>query len=268
MINTSVETITPGLAKSYLQYRNAGNRNVSAASVKKYADDMRSGRWRLTGQPIVFDTDGRLVDGHHRLTAAAEHHLTFQSLVVRGVQPETVEAFDLVRPRTASDVAHMGGVQNARSACSVANLILIHERHGIQCMKFSARHPTKIEVSTAAATYPHIQLAVAKARKIGRWLAPAVAGFCYWAMHQVDPASADSFFHQLDTGEGLTPKSPVLHMRNRLIDNKNSRAKLDNVYLTALMFKAFNYYRQEKPMSDLRWRQNGDFPEAFPELEK
>lgn len=265
-VTTSVQTITPELAKKYLSRRNSGNRNLSAAAIAKYAEDMRFGRWHLTGQPIVFDSNGRLVDGHHRLTAAAENNLTFTTLVVFGVLPQTVEAFDLVRPRSSADVAHMNGVTNARQICAIANLILIHERHGIQYMASSAKHPTKIEVSKAAVEYPDLQIALMRARGIKRWVPPAVGGFCYWAMRQVDRAKADQFYELLESGEGLRKGNPVLALRNRLINNKTGRARLDDIYIVALMFKAWSAFRHGRTINELRWRSAGESAEEFPEV--
>jgi len=54
--------ITPDVAKVLLKFNTPGpgkkNRNVKWHAVRHYADDMRQGRWLLTGQPIIFDKHG------------------------------------------------------------------------------------------------------------------------------------------------------------------------------------------------------------------
>ena len=64
MATSIVETITPQKAQEYLA-KSGGNRNISKPVVTSYATTMREGKWILNGEPIVFDVDGVLLNGHH-----------------------------------------------------------------------------------------------------------------------------------------------------------------------------------------------------------
>jgi hypothetical protein len=92
-----IVTITPEIAEEMLTH-NSCNRGVSGQLVKKYADDMMSGNWDLTPQPIVFDKEGVLMDGQHRLMAVVRSGLSNRFVVCTGA-PLTYN-IDVGRKRT------------------------------------------------------------------------------------------------------------------------------------------------------------------------
>ena len=67
---STVETITPQLAKAYLE-KNKDNRKTSRHRIGIYSRDMRSGKW-TPGSPISFFDNGDLADGQHRLLAVVD----------------------------------------------------------------------------------------------------------------------------------------------------------------------------------------------------
>ena len=79
--NVYTVDVTPELAESWL----AGTdvcRPVLNRHVEKFAAEMTAGRWRLTHQGIAFDTEGKLIDGRHRLLAVIRSGATVPMLVV------------------------------------------------------------------------------------------------------------------------------------------------------------------------------------------
>ena len=83
----SIETITPCLAKEWLQ-KNLYNRKIRPRKVRQYAADMRAGKWRTTHQGIAFDKEGNLMDGQHRLLAICETNIPQTMMVTRGLDRE------------------------------------------------------------------------------------------------------------------------------------------------------------------------------------
>lgn len=69
MIRFELVTITPEMARDWLQNNNQGNRTIRQAVLRKYARDIEEDRWRVTHQCIAFDSGNNLVDGQHRLSA-------------------------------------------------------------------------------------------------------------------------------------------------------------------------------------------------------
>lgn len=89
-LSVEVEEITPDLATQYLSH-NAKHRDINEKKVAKLASDMDAQNWQLNGKVIIFDSNGRLLNGQHRLSACAMSGRTMTTLVVRGVDPA---AFD------------------------------------------------------------------------------------------------------------------------------------------------------------------------------
>ena len=88
-----IETITPEKASGYLK-KNKNNRAVSAPLVSRMAREMREGLWAENGETIVFNGDGRLLDGQHRLMAVVESGETIRSLVVTRVPATAFQTID------------------------------------------------------------------------------------------------------------------------------------------------------------------------------
>ncbi|MCF7482590.1 chromosome partitioning protein ParB [Vibrio sp. J1-1] len=123
--------ITPQLARDMLKFSQRGaintknkNRKLSRAKVKKYAEDMKSGQWCLTGEPIIISDDGEILNGHHRLEASYEAGVGFIAPVTYGVTDALSFAhIDVGNMRSRSQVLEMAGVKvNANVLSRVAML--------------------------------------------------------------------------------------------------------------------------------------------------
>lgn len=98
-VSFTLETVTPELAREYLS-RASSTRKPDARAVGSYAKIMKSAAWVVNGQPVIFDTDGRLVDGMQRLTACVEADTPFPTFVARGVHGDTLHTIDQHRARS------------------------------------------------------------------------------------------------------------------------------------------------------------------------
>lgn len=97
-MNYVTENITPAKAQEYLN-SSQGNRPISKVTVRSYADTMKKGKWMMNGVPVVFDVDGHLLDGHHRLEAITLAGIPVKMDVCRGVSPDAFTTFDCGRHR-------------------------------------------------------------------------------------------------------------------------------------------------------------------------
>lgn len=121
MATSVVETITPAKAQEYLNM-SGGNRNISKAVVDSYAMTMKAGKWLLNGEAIVFDLDGILLNGHHRLHAIIKAGVPIQTFVTRGVEHESYTTFDCGRHRTVGQLIGMQGIKNYNAVASAVQL--------------------------------------------------------------------------------------------------------------------------------------------------
>ena len=58
----AIETVTPTKAKNWLQ-GNVDNRRLRESRVIFFSRLLQEGEWELTGDAIVFDTEGILING-------------------------------------------------------------------------------------------------------------------------------------------------------------------------------------------------------------
>lgn len=115
----SREKITPEQARIYLETRPEGyhpeaKRPITETrAIATYAEAMRAGGWINNRMPIIFDQDGRLVDGALRLEACILAGVPFETEVARNVQRDSLHTIDQHRRRSYTGVLESRGVRNA-----------------------------------------------------------------------------------------------------------------------------------------------------------
>lgn len=122
-IHTTIERITPAQAERYLE-RNEHNRSLRVRHVEKLASDIQEGRWHLNGSSIVFNGDGTLLDGQHRLAAIVQAGVPVDMLIVRGVSKAAMATIDANISRKASDVASLRGYTHVNHLTGTVRLIM------------------------------------------------------------------------------------------------------------------------------------------------
>ncbi len=257
--------ISPRKAAEWLDAAPDGNRNISPVHVNKLARDMRAAQWAVNGEAFVLDNAGRLLDGQHRCRAIIESGCTITSLVVMGVKSSSFDTLDSGRARTAGDVLAAKGISNPRHVATIARILWRIVEHEITGWSGSPMRATIRELETFIddGRLEDIQLAVTRSsRGLTGILPRSVSGPLYYLFYKLDPESADAFFDRLRDGVELASKSPILMLRNRLMEDRTRIAKLPILDKAALTIKAWNAVRSGKPMGVLRWASSReDFPE-------
>jgi hypothetical protein len=89
-LEVSIEVVNPSEAEAYLK-NNAMHRKVKQKKVDEYIKEMQDGKWKLNGKALIFDSNGRLLNGQHRLNAVVQSNTPLTTLIVRGVDPSVLE---------------------------------------------------------------------------------------------------------------------------------------------------------------------------------
>lgn len=113
-IKVRTKVITPAIAEAMLRTSaelGAINRKLNNRHVELYANEIRSNRWKLNGDAIRLDDDGRILDGQHRLHACVLAGIPFTTIVMTGVDANTFDTIDCGRVRTTSQVLQMADVK-------------------------------------------------------------------------------------------------------------------------------------------------------------
>lgn len=258
-VQATTETITPVRAAELLE-GNTSNRPVKKNLVGRLAAAMLEGRYQFNGETIKVAKGGRLIDGQHRLLACVESKRPFKTLIVYGLQPEVFNSVDIGNIRSGADILGCAGEQYAHVLAAGVGHVYAWERGDI-AMRIGVpkdalqgvleRHPRLrqlcIEASYlgAAVGYPGLTLA-----------------FRYIFGAQNEP-KAEAFFLALKEGAELGKTSPVLHLRNFLLTQKNSRSKKSKLDVMAYYIKAWNAYVTGRQLTFLKWNPS---IEEFPEI--
>ena len=210
MITTAFETITPAVASAMLE-GNYDNRKLREFIVEQYANDMTQGRWKPNGAAIVFDTDGGLVDGQHRLRAVIASKSTIDNVVVRGVERETRDTIDIHQVRSSGDILQMFHIPNGNNVAALCRMVIARE-NGDKKSLGSVKKVGKAAVIERAKTDLRLRYAVTVAATCGHVVRRAPTALCRYIIP--DGARSEEFFQRLADGVGLEHGNPVLTLRN------------------------------------------------------
>ena len=201
-MRVEIATITPEWADEVLLNRNTSNVPLRDATCSRYTREMENGKWVVTGEAFIFDTDGILVSGQHRLKACVRSGKSLQnSVIVYGVPPEARRVVDTHRIRQLTDSALALGI-SALTDKRISTVILPMMRGYAkqtgaptitEKFEFWERHSTAILFATTA--LPEIRL-------IAR--GPVYAAIARAHYHEA-PARLEEFGHVLYSG---MPKGP------------------------------------------------------------
>ena len=121
--------ITPEDAQKLLQAPGAKNRPLSLHRVRKYTNRMKNGLWKMTGEPIILNEAGELLDGEHRLRAITEYGKPVETVVTYGpFHFETMGQGAARGGRDALCLVFDEGKNYMFALSSIATLCMLHDR--------------------------------------------------------------------------------------------------------------------------------------------
>lgn len=222
--HAQVETITPDVAARYLARKSEHQRSPRKAHVKRLAAAMKRGEWELNGEPIIFDTDGRMIDGQHRLLAAIEADAHITVLVVRGVPPRCYVTIDDGVSKSGADLLTMNDFKHATMAAACAAVMLVLD-DGFERGRSVVTWPDRRAVlAYAMANRVYVERAAEFGSKCAHeGLRPPSAlggaiGFLWMHLESsVDSEQIELFAERLRTGADLVAGDPELALRRRLV---------------------------------------------------
>jgi hypothetical protein len=258
-ITTGWHCMTPPQAEALL-LRNPHNRKVTLGTVKLYAWCMREGQWRRTGQPLLINIEGEVIDAQHRLWACYLGLVSFDTFIVADVpiEPDLFAYIDAGKLRSNADALYTAGINHGNSTAIAQAAVLAHaynhdslgayklSKKGTGMIKIKQRKLRSYEVLTYAREHPELEqaahhLAGNYPRAISVIAGTAAKGVpvllaaLILAEHGQDALA--SFMLPVGSGADLKANDPILHLRNRLMDASEDLSA--NVRL-ALCIKAFN----------------------------
>ncbi len=264
-VTSCVERITPATASKYLATNIGHQRNVTMTHVLHLRQQMERGQWMMTGEPIIFDGHGMLVDGQHRLRALVAAKVSLDFMVVRGVSTGSFMAMNRGKSRTSGNVFTIHGVKNANNIAACVGGVLnyrrameVQGRGGARGSLNSYIRPstaTMIEEYDAHAGMYDASIAIGALckRMAPTSIASTVAAICLIdAKHDADKVW--SFWRSVASGANLPDGSPILYLRNRYTENATSKQKMPSSLLMSLTIKCWNLHVSGRTCTLIRIR--------------
>ncbi len=260
--------VTPQMAAHWLDEHQGDNRNLSTATVAKYAATMRAGRWVLTHQGMAFDEQNRMLDGQHRSRAIVASGVTVQMMVTTNCSRDTFAVLDTQRKRAASQFVTdkhatliaaaariVGPVTGAFASGDVRGGIYDGAAENDQILGLVEAWPelatfapeaNRCYRTTSISASPHLAIIAMASRtrhhtEIESWLQGLIEG--------VNLGDGDARRHLIKKYSSV---------RDRRMYTSSSRGGRTAAY--HIICKAWNAHALHKPISILRFKENEGVP--------
>lgn len=267
-----VETITPVLAEEYLRH-NTKNRQLRKNLVSFYAEQMKKGQWMLNGEAIIFNEQGTLVDGQHRLAAVIEADKGIDMLVVRNADKDSFATIDSGVSRKVQDTFYVKGIPSASGVSAiigrylrlVAGLSIGKKVTGRKDANAMSRQDLLLEYAKDEDFWQEIVRFADSSYAMLRILAKSeIGGYVSYLIKSKghDRDVVYGFFDELLRKD--IPTSPMIAaLRRRLINDRTATTHMGAVYRQQLITKIWNYHIQGKSTAYMRWNEEQEGKKDF-----
>lgn len=253
--------VTPQMAAVMLEH-NDRNRGLRTSVVKRYAADMKAGKWQLTMTPVIFSKD-RLIDGQHRLEAVVQSGATVKLMLAFGAPDEAFYVIDRGATRTGGDIFSINGVQHANMMAAATSIVRHYDLGTIGTGVAQGNSWSLHELYEEYERHPNLQrsAAIGALFRRSRIAPPAMMAALHYICARNARGVADEFFTKLATGEDINRKDPVYVLRKRFLEQSVSD-RLTRSAVAAMTIKAWNATRGNLPYKTARWTGTEAFPKA------
>lgn len=275
----TVVDITPDLAKKWLA-QNTHNRNLRERVVNGYAADMRDGNWVEDGQSIKFAKGdvvlldnppihgGALLDGQHRLSAIITADASIRMLVVSNLPDTTQDTMDTGAKRSLGDVLKLHGEDHYVTLAATLLRVHVWKQGARKNLRLAGTsRPTHRQLLHVLDEHPELRRSAELGSRVRNSvrLSASTSAMCHWLFNRIDQSDCAFFFARLSDRAGLVPGDPIYAL-HRVIENfAKTTGRPDEALITALVIKAWNFYRAGQEVQTLAFKTGGANPETYPE---
>jgi len=228
--------------------KNEVNRDVRRGDLESYIRMMTDGSWGVCVEPIVYDTNGNLINGQHRLMAQVASGTSHWWLILHEAPPEAAKTVNAGARARLADILKYNGEKHYVARAGVTNntYLWAHDLLG----QATKAQPTEGELWLDAhqdlrhSTDVAVHAAVASVIDIG----PTVLGTAHWIIAQKNNhAEADLFLTRMAYLQNEKPGSPIIALLNRMhkgnIDKHGRPPTRDQI---AAVIKVWNFDVEER----------------------
>jgi hypothetical protein len=266
----TVEVVTPELAKKWLGHNMPNNRHLTPSRVTQYARDMKEGNWKMTGDPVRFDTKGHLVDGQHRLSACVAAQLPFTTVVGRDISHPATYVMDQGKKRSLADALRVDGHMSVSRMATFVSTAYQFDLDGLQDpWNWGETYPTVAEsLAWYKANKADVDAVIEAAKSVanGRRLTnkiPASAGLTLGLLALRGGLMDEylDFLGEVGSDAGHSDGGPIVAYRRWIIEGLSNKVIRNKRTHLAVLIQMFNAYINGTPVSKVRFvPSNHKFP--------
>lgn len=263
--------VTPEMAQGFLQGLDEWQRPRKPQAIKRYASDMKNGRWFFAGDPFRFSDIGTMLDGRNRSEAIVESGKAQWIVVITGLPRETYHKMDQGKPRSNWDILAARGHKYPRVLARVARICMDYEagnlagRRKVRALSLKPSADQVIHwVESNKYGVEQAKLAIHYANQENLLTAPDFGAF-KWLTDQVDPERSAEFWEGVAYGTSAEKDSPILRLRRRLIKGRVQAETFRFTYRMAIVIKMWNSFLYGYEVKSVHFNPE---KERFPELLK
>lgn len=262
-IKTTVVKVTPTMCLNWLD-KNEDNRALHQNHIALLARTMARKDWVFNGESLKIDIADNVLDGQHRMWACIESKVPFKTMLTINLPRAVFDTIDTGIIRTANDILSIKKEINV--AIIVAALKHVGRYYSNTMMalyKFTNR-----EIEDLLEQHPDIRIYAKKIhqkKNLNRWCAGSIVATTWYLASRINRTQADTFFESFLEGSNLDVGSPILVLRNKLIDiHINPLQKLSATHKIQLIILTWNLWRKGKTVKHFRLStlnvSSADFP--------
>jgi hypothetical protein len=237
------EVITPERAAKMLQSSD-GNRPHYKSASELYKKQMKADNW-VVGEPIQFDWNGKLLNGHHRLQAISECDRPVKILVIWNLDPAVKAFMDQGTKRTPGHAFSMANITNANVSAATSKYLYFYLTGG-------KHKPTRGLTQELIAFWQMHDLSIKNKNAYSICAVPSAltAAEVLLTKYQ-DPDKVSKFMDVLLTGiQPSTDDVAIIHLRNALIAKRGS--KVNPLEYMSQVFKVYGYWINKKSVNHIK----------------
>lgn len=244
MVTCEFETIDREKAHQYLaKGEERKNRPLSKNHVGDLVARQKRGEWITNGDSIIFDVNGLLRDGQHRLSMVIATGIPIDAVVVRNVAEGAFLTMDVGRRRSLSDALY---IQKEANHYQLASTVALVWRYLSRRMtQHVGSHEELLAVLDA---HPGTRDSVVFYKGLEpppgapAWDKATMA--CHYLFSRIDASAANDFIRRYVTGESLESGTPLFFVRGQIVALASSKTKNPNsAQIITLLCRAWNLHR-------------------------
>lgn len=246
-METKIELVTPEMASKLLD-TNTNNRNLSHKTVAALSNAMARGEWKMNGDPIRMSRTGVLLDGQHRLSAVVKSGMSFDFLIIYGLDDSVFTTIDTGKKRNGCDALSIDGFNNISTLSAVCRMLVSARNFGAPFAQGKNTGEASLQQLVDFARddeFVHESARFADGQKaIGKMFQKSNIAYCHYIFNKVSPSYSKDFFDELIGGHYSYRNSPVMALREIFVGFAMRGIKPSRDEKLAYIFKAFKAYRR------------------------